>query len=334
MKKIAIAAVSVLIIGLTAGVSIIINKSADSINEDIENDSIFYFEKNTSLPDGIEVFSDDNSAASTPPLWRVTSADGNTLYMVGTMHALKPECYPISKAVGDAFKECSAVAVEIKNCDVTDLITDAEDHIYSPYLEKGDMLKAHLTDEQYSALSAYMSANGKDVSEFEGCAPWYVYQNFTEASESALLGDYGFDMVLQIMANIEEKEILSVETLEAKHAYWPEMDERIVGMLIKRGCTDEDYSEELVDLWSKGDLNAIMELYLSDEGLDAEEKELWQQYLSYSFDSRNEIMAAKAEEYLNSGRIILMGVGTAHYFGDHGLPSLLEAKGYTVERIE
>lgn len=324
---------AVLFLGLAIGTSVLVNKSANNIEESPENDSIFYFEKNTSLPDDIEVFSNDDSAASTPALWRVTSSEGNTLYMIGTIHALNSSYYPISKAVGDAFYEASAIAVELKGVDLTDTII-ASENTPSPYLEDGDTLSNHLTDEQYTMLSDYLTKNGVDISEYDGFAPWYVYQVYTVPTDDGLLREYGFDLLLQVMANIEDKEILSVETLESKQTYYPNMDERILGMLIMRGLTEEDNSKEIADLWAKGDLDALMEIYLSDEGLDAENKALWQQYLSYCYDERNEVMAGKAEEYLNSGSTVLMSVGTAHYAGENNIIDRLEAKGYTVERIE
>lgn len=42
-------------------------------------------------------------------------------------------------------------------------------------------------------------------------------------------------------------------------------------------------------------------------------------------------MALAAERYIDGGATVLLAVGAAHMFGDDGIISLLESKGYTVE---
>lgn len=332
-KKITAAVVSAVILALFAGLAVLINKSADSIDETVDNDSIFVFEKNTKLPDGLTVFADDGSYASSPPVWRVTAPDGGVLYMSGSYHYLTAEHYPLSPAVKDAFNECSEVAVEIKNVDAADRIDDSDVH-YSEKLNNGDSLRAHLTDEEYAALSDYLTEVGSDISEFDDYAPWYVFTHLPGSGEAQLSKSYGYDRIIQIMANIEDKELLSVETSESKDAYYPEMDERVLGMLIKRTCqTKNSFDIGLLDAWAQGDLDRIAEFSFSDEGLSDEEKTLWQQYLKYSLDDRNVIMTAKAEEYIASGEKVFMVVGVSHFVGDNGILALLSQKGYTIEKM-
>lgn len=336
MKKIALPAIAVLVVAMLFGISALINKSAENIEETMENDSIFYFEKNTSLPDGVQVFAKEGETApSSPAMWKATAADGNVLYLVGSIHALMPESYPLSSTVGAAFDECSAVAVEIENVNIADFLVEDEPE-YPKTLDKGDTLKNHLTDDEYSALMDYLARHDIDSSRFENSTPWNAYNAFAyDYQEGVLSSEYGFDRLMQIQANIVEKEVMSVETLEAKYAYLPEMDERVVGMLIKLAATEgEDISGQYAQLWSAGEIEELTDLSMSDAGIPPEYKELWQQYLKYAIYDRNIIMADKAEEYLNSGQKVFMTVGSNHLVGDKGVVALLKAKGYTVERVE
>lgn len=336
MKKIiSIAAAAALVIALLIGLSVVISNSADNIDETVENDSLYVFKPNTDLPDGLQVFSTDDTAASAPALWRVTSSDGGVMYLLGSVHALSADYYPLSAVFGAAFDECSAVAVEIKNVDLFDTMQTPNVQ-FSEKLDKGDSLKNHLTDEVYSTLSDRLSANGSDIAEYDGYAPWYVYNNAEiSKGDSKLSKEYGIDRIIQIMANIEGKEIYSVETLDAKTAYYPEMDEKVMGMLIRLACVEDPNDfEQMAAFWSEGNFEAATDIAMSGKDTLPEEKELWQQYLKYSLDDRNVIMAAKAEEYISSGEKVFMTVGENHLAGDKGLIALLKSKGYTVERIE
>jgi len=46
-------------------------------------------------------------------LWEVAGAD-NTVYLLGSIHALRPKDYPLSEPVKQAFLESEAVVLEIR----------------------------------------------------------------------------------------------------------------------------------------------------------------------------------------------------------------------------
>ena len=55
-----------------------------------------------------------DSKPSTPAIWRVSDAD-NSLYLLGSFHALKPADYPMSKAVEDAYNDAEQLVFEVSS---------------------------------------------------------------------------------------------------------------------------------------------------------------------------------------------------------------------------
>jgi uncharacterized protein YbaP (TraB family) len=50
-------------------------------------------------------------------------------------------------------------------------------------------------------------------------------------------------------------------------------------------------------------------------------------------DDRNALMAARIDAQHRAGHALFTAVGSLHLFGPQGLPSLLAARGYQVERV-
>ena len=78
---------------------------------------------------------------STPALWRVSDAD-NSLYLLGSFHALKPGDYPLSQTVMDAYADAELLVFEI-----------APEQLQSPDLET-QMLQAAMLPANQSLQTA------------------------------------------------------------------------------------------------------------------------------------------------------------------------------------
>ncbi len=347
-KKIIIFAASALTLLLLFAARSAIERSADKLDETTQTDIIIDV-TNKNMPEGIKMFPDKDTPAAdiSPAVWLLTSSDGRHMYMIGTLHYLHKYDYPLPSALQTAYEDCDAVAVEIEN---VNHIFSEENYLPDPELSKGDTLKAHLTAEQYSLLAEYMS-NTK-ISEdspvtaenFNTFAPWYIYDNFPTPDEYGtqseyIRHDYGLDHTLQIQANIDGKQIISVETLESKQTRYSSMPEDIVGVLIKYAVltvnqNDITENEESYAAWSTGDIDNVYEIASSLDQYTDEEKKIMEEYNKIILDDRNELMADRAIELLNSDKQVLFAVGAAHFGGDKGIVALLQNKGYTVERVQ
>ncbi len=309
---------------------------------DSENDSIFVIKKNTTSPE-VEVFADEGEECAdiSPAIWLVSDDEGNSIYMTGSMHALKEEDYPLPDIFKEAFEQADVIAVEINNVDSAGIISDVEVH-GSYTCEEGDTLANHLSEETYSALCDYADENGLDMDHLDDLMPWAAYESLEESSET--VGEYsatiGLDRVLQLSANIEDKEIYSIETLEEKVNVYCDMPDNVLDLLIYETCTaDEEQTlkriDEQYEAWRTGDLEAVEEYtYSYSEDYTEEQLEAREEYYELFVIERNKRMVERAERMIDEGQRTLFIVGLSHFVGDEGIIALLEADGYTVERVE
>ena len=334
---------AVLVIGAVAAAAFMINKSADDFDETTENDTIFVFKKNTTLPCDITVFADDGKTADiTPAMWEVTAPDGKSLYMLGSMHVLTKECYPLPDKIKTAFEGCDKFACEVNNTSGNPLSnTDA----HSPKLPEGDTLKAHLSDEQYKLLSDYLSAHGRNVADFDSFAPWYVLSELEEPATSlqadgfTLDANIGLDRVLQISANIAGKEILELESPQSRADLFPSMSDGVAAAAIEQSCrTDEAAAKKKLSeqfaAWKTGDLDKIESISYSVEGVSDESVPLLEEYNKIFIIDRNRLMTDRIEEFLSGSDKVFVIAGAAHFTGSEGIPAMLEKDGYKVERVQ
>ncbi|MGN0632956.1 MAG: TraB/GumN family protein [Oscillospiraceae bacterium] len=321
-----------------AAVAIVLNslgKSEDSGG----NDSIYVFKKNTTLPEGIIVFPDEKNPSSdiTPAMWEVSDENGNLIYMMGTMHTLKEECYPLPESVKAAFEQAEAVAFENNSVDAR-LFSNSDD---GNLCGEGDSLKNHLSEETYSALTEYFKSLGKDIADYEKYTPSYVYQQLDSPTnkKGGFSATLGIDRVLQIMTNISEKELVEVESYEMKReiksGYSDELCDLLIMRFIEQTSDDrEKLIEKQYEAWKTGDLEAIEQLtFYYDSSNTEEENKLMEEYYQKFILGRNKLMTEKAEEMLSSGKKTFFLVGLSHFVGDEGIIALLEKDGFTCKRI-
>src|SRR3954454_17190687 len=88
-------------------------------------------------------------AADAASVWKVTSASGGTLYLGGSIHALRSQDYPLPAAYNRAFDASSSLALEVDERAVIDAsrsIAKAGEYA------RNDSLKNHVDPRTYAYL--------------------------------------------------------------------------------------------------------------------------------------------------------------------------------------
>lgn len=274
-----------------------------------------------------------NAAASLNPtkqparrfvMWKVTSPTA-TVYLVGSMHLLAKDAYPLPKPVEDAFAASKVLAVEIdvKHSDPQKMQALVQQFgLYS----SEDTLSKHLSKETLAALDEFCAKYGIPRPGLEPMKPWLVdlMASVIPMQKAGFDPTAGIDMHFLSEVN-ESQRITELETAEFQ-----------LGLLA--GGTDQQQDAVLLYTLKNGESESrkIEESYLAGD-MDAVDKQMadspFPEYTKATLYDRNPQMASKVEAYLKGTDTCFVVVGAAHVIGDKGIANILTNKKYKVERM-
>lgn len=273
-------------------------------------------------------------AAGNPgALWRLTR-DGASSFLFATLHVGKLEWAVPGPRLRAALAASETIALEL---DPTDPQVVAR-------------LNAAPPAGTPSALTPALAARLARRVE-QGCVPpelralveaqhpvlKAVTLTLLDARRAGLEAAYGQELMLVGYAHAAQRRIVSLETPEAQlaaliPASTAELQASITGMLdqLDQG-TARRTVDRLAAAWARGDLDELGRYeQWCDCVLDEADRALMRRLL----DARNPGLADGIDALHRQGRgKVFAAVGALHMVGPQGLPALLKARGYTVERL-
>lgn len=275
----------------------------------------------------------------TPAVWEVTNTNGNTIYMMGSIHMADSDATVLPEYFENAYAGCDYLAVE---CDITNVqLNSISAYKQLMYLD-GTTIKDHVSAESYDKVVEILKNAGQYISSYDYMKPimWVDLIEIAGANKSGLSDKYGVDVNLINRAKSEGKEVLEVESVEFQYSLLANLSDNIQSMLFDSIAHDEiiettiDEITSLYDKWKTGTMTAEDASESTDaEDLTEEEVKLLEEYNNILLYNRNVGMADKAIEYMNDGKKVMFVVGAAHFYGDKGILKLMENAGCTVSRI-
>ncbi|MCM3207181.1 TraB/GumN family protein [Paenibacillus illinoisensis] len=263
-------------------------------------------------------------------MWEVES-NGNTVYLVGSMHIADDSFYPLREEFEEAFAEADYLGVEI---DISKAADEAQQKLILDLgsYQDGTTLKDHVSSETYSKLGGILKKNGLEPNALDAFKPWVAES--TLASLKSTTAGYeasaGVDLYF-IQKAIESKlPIIELESYESQlgmfNDFSKELQEETLKATLDNFDVLDDSVNQMAEMWKTGNDEQLLEL--TNSFSDNEE------YNKAMLIDRNIGMADKIDGYLKSDKKeeYFIVVGAAHYLGEHGIVKLLEDKGYTVER--
>jgi uncharacterized protein len=262
-------------------------------------------------------------------LWRVNS-DQNRLYILGSIHLLKKETYPLKKSIEDAFEQTKKLVLEI------DLGGANPEKIQQLMLQKsistdGTALHQNVSNETYEAVAERAKELGIDIRVLSPFKPWVVAMTMAAIK----LQQLGFDPRLGIDRHLAERAkqtgrpTVGLETAEFQLDLFDRFSAKEQELLLRQSMDEMDYVERnvtaIVQAWKSGDVGTV-EKYLLVGMRD------YPEIHRKVIDDRNQRWLPQIENLLSRGENALIVVGAAHLVGKNGIIELLKDRGYRVEQ--
>jgi uncharacterized protein YbaP (TraB family) len=264
------------------------------------------------------------------PVWRVETA-GNTVYLLGSVHLLKKENYPLPEALEKAFSDSRKLVLEV-NLDSLEAPSTQQMILAKGLNPEGKSLSQILSPETYQLARKQIEAMGLNLERFEVVKPWLLSLTLTTLAMQRLGFEpqYGIDKHFFDKAGTEHKEILSLETAEYQLDRFDGMSVKMQETFLLQTLREIDTLgkefEEIVSAWRAGDTKILESTLLESF---TEFPEAYQLLVS----ERNSNWLPQIEAFLKQKENYLVVVGAGHLIGKDGLISLLRSKGYSVTQL-
>ena len=287
-----------------------------------------------------------NESVQGVPMWEGTAPNGNKILFLGSMHAAKPDFYPIPEKIKTAYEQAEIMAFE---CDSEGAHSESLQFEQQRKMTctDGSQLKDKLSPEAYEILCAHLAELGSTEESVADLRPWAAYEMLSMLwmQSSGISTTNGIDYYLLRQTKKDAKQLFELENAQTQLDMVTEQPDKLYDTLLRltKDETKQTFASEnnkLYEAWLTGDIDAIAEIseLPSDEelkkyGISSEDLTLIKNRNKIQVDDRNAVMAEGIKKLFASGKKVFVTVGVGHYIGENGLISLLEKDGYTFKRI-
>lgn len=260
-------------------------------------------------------------------LWEVAGAS-NTVYLLGSIHLLKPDNYPLAAPLEAAFSN-SPIAVFETDIDKMEQPETQQKLLSKALLPPGQTLSGELSPEIFASFSNHVVAAGFPMSMFERFKPSMaaITLAMLEMRKLGLDPRYGVDQHFFRLARKDGKQIVPLETVDFQISLVTDFSKSEDDELMKSTLEDIDNTRsllaEMVDAWQTGDA-AGMERMLNTARTEA--PEIFKRLVT----DRNRRWVPRIEEMLHGGTNAVVIVGAGHLVGADGVVELLKKDGFRV----
>ncbi len=264
------------------------------------------------------------------PLWKISSKT-NTVYLVGSIHVLKQDAYPLDKSIEEAYENSPRLIFEINFDDVD------EQKLHQLTVDKGTYhdgrtLKDDLSKQTYEFSKKRLTDQGQNIEKFERLKPWLLAMSL-EVSELQRLGfdqSQGIDKYFYDKAKKDRKKIDGFETAEYQLSLLCDMPAGMQEAMLLQTMKDIDDVQKdvnvIIEAWKSGNAEALDTVLLkSFRGFP----DVYQRLIT----DRNKSWMPMIEALIGQKENAMIILGAAHLVGKGGILAGLKQEGYQVEQL-
>jgi hypothetical protein len=262
-------------------------------------------------------------------LWKI-SGDKSTVYLLGSIHYLKKENFPLNKTILAALENSRRLVLEI---DLNSARPEAAQKITlsKALYQDGSTLEQNISPETFQLTRQRAAQFGIDIKSMMPMKPWFVSLTLVAIRLQQLGFDpnFGVDRFLAAQAAKQGKPVDGLETLEFQLGAMDQLSKSEQESLLRQSVGELDQLDRsiqsIAQAWLKGDSGALEPLLLDSM------KEYPEVYKKLILE-RNRRWVPQIEKILGQSGATLVVVGAAHLVGKDGVVEMLKERGYKVEQ--
>ncbi len=263
-------------------------------------------------------------------LWAV-EGKRNTVYLMGSMHVLTQNAYPLPPALEDIYACCSKLIFEV-NINEADSSESQSRHMALGIYKQGKSLSGSISEDTFSALKLRFEAVDLHVSQFERFKPWFVAQ-LIGGLELMRLGhnpNFTLEKYFLTRAIKDKKDVAFLESVDYTLNNMAKLKDQDQEMFLKGILKELDIinmsADDMIDAWKKGNTDKLTSIH---EKSFQEYPHLYDLFIT----SRNEKWVLKMKNLLKHKDNILIIINARHLVGKEGVIDLLLHNGYKLKQM-
>jgi uncharacterized protein YbaP (TraB family) len=262
--------------------------------------------------------------------WKASKGPG-AVYLVGSVHMLTTDFYPLPPSLDAGFNDSDLL---VEEADLGEMLSPNMQFsmLSRGMLPAGQSLDKVISPATLALLGKHTSGLGMPIDALKQFKPWMLAMTI-EAMEWQKAGfdaELGLDKHFFDRAQTENKSVQGLETTDFQISLFDgmtlEQQDRFLAETLKGVATETASVTKLAAAWKVGDLPSIERLVLADVKDDP---------LVYDrlLVARNRTWLPKIEALFLRPRHAFVVVGAAHLVGPDGLLAMLKAKGYQLVQL-
>jgi uncharacterized protein len=271
-------------------------------------------------------------AAAAPALWRVEGAHA-TIYLFGTVHALRKNLAWETPAIARALGESQALWLEIPDPGDT---REAQRLAQSLGMDPQHPLSSLLSPALVAQLDKAAKSAGLPQGEkaLEPMRPWLA----AVALEDALLIHAGYDPASGVEATLVQqakaagKPVSGFETMPQQLHFFADLPPALQRQTLENMLDEFDRGTEELDMvveaWMRGDDTAIAHAMIDQV------RTPFPALYQVLFVTRNQAWAKTIARMAQGAGVTFVAVGAGHLAGPDSVEALLTRRGLRVVRVE
>jgi uncharacterized protein len=271
------------------------------------------------------------AAVADTTLFEVTNKKGESLYLGGTIHLLRPSDFPLPDEFQHAFDKSQMLVLE------TDLQKASSPENGQRILQQmsytdGKNLSTELRPEVWKELQDYSAAHQVPIGQIMQFKPFMVSIVMVMQQSQKLGLTPGVDFYFNQQARTQNKSLGELESFDDSLSFMEDLNQLDPNVTIQSTLRDLQKMEDMMltatSSWKAGDLKSIEEKIAMPM-----KKEFPDMYRIIAIERNNKWMK-KIDSMLATPETEMILVGSLHLVGEDGLLNQLQQKGYTIKSVK